>query len=147
PSPFEPVAAATVYPEKGICRLHAGLAALHQRATDRLIGEELCCLYVAMTRARYAPEMIVQPDDGRRESTPSAAAVLRGALAPDQPAEPESELWRSEPFQGWAAEVETRRRAAHEAPEPRTIELRLRPGAASPVPRWKRLSPSSLEGA
>lgn len=142
PDPFGPIEAVSVYAEERLRMLDPRLAELHGRCEDRLVAEELCCLYVAMTRAVHHLEMIVAPSE-KSDPPLSAAGVLRSALAPGVPAAPEAELWRSHPFEDWAAVAPP---GEPEPGEPETVEIRLRPGAASPIPRWRRVSPSSLEG-
>jgi ATP-dependent helicase/nuclease subunit A len=57
--------------------------------SDALIGESLCVLYVAMTRAVHALDMIIAPSAVNEKTWPKTfAGVLRGALAPGQPAQP-----------------------------------------------------------
>ena len=58
------------------------------------IGESLCVLYVAMTRAVHALDMIIAPSKPNERTWPKTfAGVLRGACAPGEPAEPETTLF------------------------------------------------------
>jgi ATP-dependent helicase/nuclease subunit A len=60
-----------------------------------LIGESLCVLYVAMTRAVHALDLIIAPSKANEKTWPKTfAGVVRGALAPGKPAEPETLLFQ-----------------------------------------------------
>lgn len=87
---------------------HEPLRAMYDSARAQEISGELCVLYVALTRARHALEMIVPPDGATGKSTASSAAmILRYALAPDAGASPGAELWRHEDSDPtWTDEVE-----------------------------------------
>jgi len=115
---------------------------LHQ---TQVVEEALCVLYVALTRAACALVMIVAPQSPKARSVGSTAAgLLRAALAPGVPAEPETVLYQhGDPH--WHARAPAAPPTEKEpAQEPREIRL------APPPPRSRRglqrRSPSSLEG-
>jgi ATP-dependent helicase/nuclease subunit A len=147
-SPFAPVTVATRYPSKSVCILHDGLAELHRHWQQRQIGEELCCLYVALTRAVHVLEMIIPPSSERESKLPlCAAGILRGALAPAA-AEPGTIAWEraSTGDRTWSAQVEAEHKRA--APAPATgesVEIALAAPARIPLGRLRRRTPSSLE--
>ncbi len=56
-----------------------------------LIEQSLCVLYVAMTRAIHALDMIIAPSkSGEKKWPKTCAGLIRGALAPGKPAEPQT---------------------------------------------------------
>jgi ATP-dependent exoDNAse (exonuclease V) beta subunit len=58
------------------------------------IGEALCVLYVAMTRAIHSLDMIIAPSKSNEKTWPKTyAGLLRSALAPGKAAEPEATLF------------------------------------------------------
>ena len=58
------------------------------------IGEALCVLYVAMTRAVHSLDMIIAPSKPNEKKWPKTyAGLLRSAMAPGQGAEPETTLY------------------------------------------------------
>lgn len=95
--PLAPPSVACFMPRKALREAHLALAAITARAVSREVEAELSALYVAMTRAALALEMIVPPDavkpaDPGEPPKPSAARALREALAPDATATPGSLL-------------------------------------------------------
>jgi ATP-dependent helicase/nuclease subunit A len=71
------------------------LQPMFARWSDATIAESLCVLYVAMTRAVHAVDMIVAPSKVNENKWPKTfAGVLRGAFAPGQPAQPETLLFQ-----------------------------------------------------
>lgn len=146
--PLAPVVEATLHPPR---HLHAASARLSALAAHRLAGivdDELCCLYVAMTRARHVLEMIV-PESDKAEAGASAAGVLRGALAPGSRAPAGEVLWSFEHAGGtpWPEAVRARLARAGPAPAPPVeTPLRLAPAGQPPVWKLARSAPSALEG-
>ena len=141
--PLGPVTAATRYPNTQLRQFHAGLNEIYERNLDKSVREELSCLYVAMTRAVHSLEMIVLPSD-KADVPLSAAGVLRAALGGDQLATAGAELWRSDRFDEWAGDVQ-RKVVSESAEGGQLLELKVKPGSGSFVPRRHRASPSSLE--
>jgi len=95
-TPDGPLARVALYANEAERASSPILQQLHNAATARLVREELSGLYVGLTRARHAVEMIVaelrETKDGPgvidASKQPSAARVLRGALL-DEPGENE----------------------------------------------------------
>lgn len=141
--PFGPVTVATRYPGEEVRALHDGLNAVYHRSLDRVVSEELSCLYVAMTRAVHCLEMIVRPSE-KPDLPMSAAGVLRAALAPSTPALPGEELWRFGLSQEWDVDAKKSEVSRPETPA-QEAALVLKAGSGSFVPRLHRVSPSSLE--
>ncbi len=138
-----PVVEATRYP-KGVLRAcDPGLQKLYESSLDREVLEELCCLYVAMTRAKRHLEMIVP---GGKPRGLCAAKVLLSTLAPGE--DWAAETVYAEQVEGdWRAEV-----AAASSEGTRVGEaidaapLAFAAKGEADVSRWPRRSPSSLEG-
>ncbi len=97
------------YPNEMMRMLHPELEALHLQAMQKQVNEEICCLYVALTRAKYCLEMVVPADTAGRKGDPLAcdawklkpAHVVRAALAPDSPAAPGELLWSKQTVAKW----------------------------------------------
>lgn len=68
------------YPREALRRLDPGLEAAHRAFLDEEVTGLLCLLYVALTRARHALHVFVDPSVNRK-LTP--AALVRHALAAD----------------------------------------------------------------
>ena len=67
-------------PRTGLSRADPQMGEFARRARSLKVAEELCLLYVAMTRARQGLYMIVEPPP-RKETAVYAATYLREALA------------------------------------------------------------------
>ncbi len=166
-----PVTRVALYPNKSERLADPALHAVHEMATARQVREELSVLYVAMTRARHALEMVVpwlgasgatredDEEDGYTEvdgsKAPTSARVLRAALS-DDPGD--NGDWISEdPSDGlelfheggddsaWAAHLEhaEREQAAPDARPSRRVRLRVNSGAGASR-RPALVSPSKL---
>lgn len=138
------VTLATFCPPAHVRRVDPRLEALHTTRLSRAIDEELCCLYVAMTRARLVLEMIISPAKGDTLS-PGAAKVLRGALVGESPVLPDQILWTNEDANApsWVGGVRT---PAPDVPPPPQVDLVCAP---MPAPTWKLpgRSPSAAKDA
>lgn len=149
-SPFAPITAVTQYPNSAVCALHDGLAELHRHWQERQISEELCCLYVALTRAVHVLEMIVPPPSPKESKLPlCAAGILRGALTGESSASPGECIWThpNSTVDDWAQQIAMERKREHTPnPEPEPVELALAAPTSIPTGRLRRRSPSSLEG-
>lgn len=141
PDPLSPVAAVTVCPRSELLDLSPELRDVHARTLDRGIGEELCGIYVAMTRAKRYLEMIVSPVKGER-SAPTASKVLCAALAPGQERAAGTTLFQSAVKVPWHEGIETRKKG-RPVEDSRVV---FATDAAIPSGRLRRRSPSSLEG-
>lgn len=125
------------------------LKGLRTESRGRAILEELCCLYVGMTRARHSLTMIVPPvkinaSGAPRELSLCAPDLVRAALLGSDAFASREVLWRAATEQGWEEKF-----AREEAKAERTV-VELRVGVAKgerpPAHRLARQSPSSLEG-
>ena len=128
------------------------LAAREQERTRRL-HDDLCTLYVAMTRARYALHILLPPvrktEKGlsrRGFEDPSGAAVLRHALLDVTDETVLTDADREVFAHGdadWHAHVPAAE--ASDAAPPRAPAIRLARGDAASRRSWVAVSPSSLE--
>ncbi|MEO1129144.1 MAG: UvrD-helicase domain-containing protein [Planctomycetota bacterium] len=128
--PFRPAQVASPLGDTLLRSLDPTLGAMYRETLGNRISEELCALYVAMTRAKRIMHMIIGPPrqgaDGRR----SAAGVLRATLAPDVEPTPGAMLWQTR--HGDAAST-ARQSAVEGSAGPPITELRLaRPTGSSP---------------
>ncbi|NUQ68247.1 MAG: UvrD-helicase domain-containing protein [Phycisphaerales bacterium] len=142
--PAARVTLATFCPPTHVRRTDADLDALHNQRLARAVDEELCGLYVAMTRARLVLEMIIAPAKSDTLS-PGGAKVLRGSLVGAAPVDPSQVLWTNQQSgdESWTKGV---RLAPPSDVSPQVVDLRL---ASRPAPTWKLpgRSPSAAKAA
>jgi len=151
--PLGEVTRVTRYPNATMRLLHPGLAAMHEEALKRTITEELCCLYVAATRAKRLLEMVVSADKAGRDDDALEEDqwrlrpdhIVRAALAPHAPAAPGETLWsRRTDGAEWCDGVE-QARVEEDAPAPEA-RLRVRAGERRSAARLASAAPSSEAG-
>jgi ATP-dependent exoDNAse (exonuclease V) beta subunit len=148
-APLGPVTRVTRYPNATMRALHPDLEAMHDRAMQRQVNEELCCLYVAATRAKRCLELVVPADKNGRAGEPLGDAdwrlrpdhLFRFALAPELPATPGAALWTKASEADWADDDDLRRDARPEAP-PRAVALRVRAPERRSATRLAGATPS-----
>jgi ATP-dependent helicase/nuclease subunit A len=126
--------------------------------TQQVVSESLCLLYVAMTRAVYALDMIVAPQHADKPTGAAAtgwpktfAGILLSALAAGDDAPPESEIFRTgDP--DWSAKAPASEAVSLEAlpsshpADLETLGVNLRASSAVRRRGLDRRSPSKLEG-
>lgn len=145
--PLMPVMRASRYPNEFMRAMHPKLEELHAHAFQKQINEELCCLYVAMTRARRRLEIVVSTDKPAQQGKPLGpkewrllpAHVVRAALAPERPAEPGATLWEFRAGSDWA-DAELRKTSPPEKDESITLSVCAR--AARSASRLAGATPS-----
>lgn len=128
----------------------SALAEVEARSEARSVREELCVLYVALTRARRFVDVIIEPTaEGKGGEFPkTAAGVLRAAWGCGDVKERCDEVIASH----GVIEAVDERRGAMEGAEsavavsPVAAMRRAAARATPPVWRLRRRSPSSLEG-
>jgi ATP-dependent exoDNAse (exonuclease V) beta subunit len=150
--PISPVRGVCLYVNEHVRRLMPQhIQQMFQAATDRAVGESLCVLYVAMTRASHALHMIVAPSKtNERKLRRTFAGLLRATLADTQRAPAEMNLYETGDPE-WFTRVGQRRAeppptpplAAAATHEP--LPIKLAP-AACRQRGLERVSPSGLEG-
>lgn len=142
--PLSEARRATFAPPEQLARFEPALAEVVRNASLRRHSENLCLLYVAMTRARRVLEMIVKPLKTETGSL-SSAAVLVGALAPGEDREEGAVLFEAASASAWTEGLPTADPGTSPAPEP-SLHLELPAPSRAPTWRLPRVSPSSLEG-
>jgi len=141
--PLRPPIHISRYPNETMRALSEQLELMHMQTAGQTMRGNLCVLYVAMTRARYALHMLIQPDARIGDKLPARLdGLLRGALAPEKSADPDAILYEhGDP--DWHDHVESEPAAARDQ-TPVTLEPKL---AKSDRRRMlSRRSPSQLEG-
>jgi ATP-dependent helicase/nuclease subunit A len=150
--PLGPITRATRYPSERLRAMHPELREMFAQQHRRGVNEELCCLYVAMTRARRRLEIIVPADKAGRNAEalePEAfrlcpAHIVRGALAADAPATPSkpetpaAALWEAGDARAWSNGLTARA----PAPEREIVRLRVVGRARRSAGRLATASPS-----
>ncbi len=146
-NPLAPPTTVTLCPTRSLVAMHPGLTRMYERWRGREVLEELCVLYVALTRAIHSVEMFVPAskksvfEDDAKSLT--FAKILRGALNQDA-ASAGAVLWtQGDP--AWAARVSRSGAAptprAKGAAKPPVIRLDL--GDAARSRHLQRRSPSA----
>lgn len=139
------------YPSQPLQSIHPQLQALHDHTLLAQINEELCCLYVAMTRAKSSLQMIVPSDSkGRQDQTPdelklTPAHIIRGALQPDAPSAPGTILYESSSDEHWATQINAQPDAPVHQPQ-ESIPLRIQSPKTLRAGQLKSLTPSKQHG-
>ncbi len=136
-APLGEVQRATVHPPEHLRKLDPRLEEVFQSSRTRHLEEALSLLYVAMTRARCALELIVQQDP--RTAELSHARILRAAV-PSNP-QPDSNTLYETGDDTWQPQA-----PASQAPEPNRIPLALRERPTPLASRLARQSPSTPAG-
>ncbi|MEN6557788.1 MAG: UvrD-helicase domain-containing protein, partial [Thermoguttaceae bacterium] len=145
PSPVDRIDRVCRYVSKELQPL---LPTTFQRMFDeqawRVIEESLCVLYVAMTRAVHALQMIVAPSRPNERTIPSTwAGLLRAALTDGGPTGSDALLYEHGDAQWFARE---RLETAIAVQEPPSKSVRLATSQNQAGRRLDRRSPSELEG-
>ncbi|MFW6058868.1 MAG: UvrD-helicase domain-containing protein [Phycisphaeraceae bacterium] len=151
-TPTGPVHAVYRNPEKQIRAMVPEVQEAFEQHRDRQRFEDLCTLYVAMTRAKQALHMYVKPRRLNKNGkfgklSKSLASVVREALrdpnVAEDPAGGEVLYERGAP--DWAGPMDATAREVEHEPEVLALHL-ARPGAEARR-SWLTVSPSSLEAA
>lgn len=149
PDSLGPWEAVSLYLPETLGAYSERLRDLRAESRARMIGEELCCLYVGMTRARHSLTMIVPPirvnaSGSLGKLSLRAPDLVRAGLLVEDARASREVLWRTATEQAW----EEKFRETEAKAERAVVELRV--GAAKgerpPAHRLARRSPSSLEG-
>ena len=144
PDVLGPAACLTTPPKADVVALHPQLQTMDAAWRARQSVEELCTLYVAVTRAEVGLEMICHPRAANARGEPTlpstAAGLLRAALAPTAATTPDTVLWHrgQEP----AAEAGV---GGDDVPAADPLRVDVEPAGAASV-RRAAVAPSGLEG-
>ena len=117
PSPYELITAASTAPSAHVCEASEELRSLRSSYRSRGMVDNLCLLYVAMTRARHRLDVISQHCPADKYPGKGLAGIVRAALVEDgvEPDEDTGVLWAhpanvsswlSDSGSGGSAEVE-----------------------------------------
>ena len=142
---LEPATCITTSPSKAVRQFEPRLVEMEMAWKTRQAVEELCALYVAMTRAKQGLELIIhprrEPKSGVATLPKSAAGVICGALLGIAPTESKKEIWSHE-----SSAIPSPPPLKDEAPAtPQPLQVRIaRPDGMSRI--RPEVSPSSLEG-
>ena len=160
PSPTDPVAAVYRAAAQEVRALSDELAAAYQQRVTRQLHDDLSKLYVAMTRARHALYMIIEPlkpkKDGTAaavgQTTPSFAAILRHALGEAEEHFNGQQTLYTHGNADWIAQSDDTliHPPIRKPTKLKRVEIKLvqSQGEDRPTARsWHRVSPSSLESA
>jgi len=150
PAPASPATRVLRYVAKELWPLlPASFREMFEEQERRMVEESLCVLYVALTRAVHALEIVVAPSTEKEKNLPSTfAGVLRAALTSGGRLDAERVVYESGDPQ-WHRRTPAKRPAVIAA-EPRRKGEPTFVRLAAPAPRLSRgldrRSPSQLEG-
>lgn len=144
PSPFDPPSLLSQSAPKELAEIDPEIKQLRDSRFEALVGEELCCLYVGMTRARHHLEIIVPPDNTKEPHSPSAARVYCEGLAQGKPRDPLTTLYKHSRGD-WKTWMRENTRSPLPSPAPIALNL-AKTTTVNPL-HLPRTSPSSLEGS
>lgn len=89
--------AVTRYPDATLRLVHSGLRSIYETSLAISLNEELCCLYVAMTRARSTLDLLIAPvrppKKGAVKPGRNARDIVRTALAPEEDCQEPGIVW------------------------------------------------------
>lgn len=151
-----PVSIVTKYPNKLLRELHPALDRMYSHAMQRQVNEELCCLYVAMTRAKHCLQLIIPATKDGRSGNPESkfslkpAHVVHASLAPSSPCEPGETIYQKRSPEPWYESINANTEIEqHPDPESTqsqsTIELSVQPATKLKTGLMGSLSPSALK--
>lgn len=150
PMPTEPIQAVYRSTNKFVRNQSPQLADAYEQERYRRLRDDLCTLYVAMTRARHSLHMFIKPmkhsSTGQPLSNMTYAMILRNALATNDPSlKRKHQLYVAGPPVGTGdtCHITPARLVESRIKKPVVIDLaKPRHGSGR---SWPRLSPSSLE--
>lgn len=126
--------------------LPACIQATFDAHARQVVEESLCVLYVALTRAVHALEMIIAPSpENEKTLRCTAAGLLRAALAAPGRAEPETTLYECGDAR-WYEKVARPPACTQAIPPSRPLEVKLASASGRQVRGLEAVSPSQLEG-
>lgn len=135
---LDPFDAVSNYPNKDLRAIDVDLDALYRETRARALRERICVLYVAMTRARHALEVIL--DAEQSGTSPTYAQILRGAF---RLADDVHGLAYAKGDDAWMSAFGFPTHSSERATSP--IQVRWKSLAAIPTSRLQQISPSSLQ--
>ncbi len=139
-SPFNPVSDVSIAPPEAVGEWHSRLRDMRRNTLAGKVSEELCVLYVAMTRAIHSLEMII-PERGSDPKSVATPDLLCAAFRTSRVKSGDALLFDSGEAQ-WTPAAAKHKPARESIERPIVLKKTTRP----PTSRWLRRSPSSLEG-
>ena len=142
-----PPSAVLPFANQDIRKLSSQLQEAYQQERTRRRYEDLCVLYVALTRARYAVHMIIRPKPPRKAQR-LYADILRCALAPDEELlEAGDQLLYESGTLSWFERDEEPEPTSAPTRESQHLRIQLSSASVStPRRAWPSTSPSDREG-
>jgi ATP-dependent exoDNAse (exonuclease V) beta subunit len=135
---LEPIQAVSRFPSQDVRSICPELEEMHAQTRARDLRDRLCVLYVALTRARHAVEIVVDPKS--TASPPHYAQVVRNALAIASDAAP-GQVAHEVGDDSWMSHfLEVDRPPAN----PASITIRLQTHREIPTSRLPLVAPSLL---
>lgn len=155
-TPTGPVRAVYRNPRQELRKAIPEVDRAYEQYRQRKRFEDLCTLYVAMTRARQALHIYVKPRKVNKQGQPGAlprslASVVRTALR-DEPAKEENpaggEILYARGGEHWMGAPKDAASSADAAKQaPPVLRLQLAKAGEQPRRSWLSISPSSMEAA
>ncbi|MBO6513678.1 MAG: UvrD-helicase domain-containing protein, partial [Phycisphaerales bacterium] len=148
--PLDHIQRVTITPNEVLRSIHPELQSIHEQALLKQINEELCCLYVAMTRAKRSLQMIIAEDkNGRDGIAPSnlklcPAHIVHAAFAKDLPCKQGSTLYEADSAHPWHEGLATEPQLGNSKQSPEPMVLRVQPAKRVSAGRLNSAAPSSL---
>lgn len=135
---LDPIQAVSRFPSQDVRSICPELEHMHAQTRARDLRDRLCVLYVALTRARHALEIVM--DAKSTANAPNYAQVIRSALAVPSDAPPGQVAFEAG-CEAWMSRfVEVARTPANPAP----ISIHLQSRRDIPTSRLPVIAPSSL---
>lgn len=148
-TPLGAITRVSRYPREVLRLINPELGDLYHNALLKQINEELCCLYVATTRAKRSLQMVIPSgNDGRKGNPVKTLAaksqhVVQESLAPGAVCEPGAVLYEHQSKEHWASGLNE----GDTQPTPvqtRPIALRVQAPAHIRASALKPAAPSAL---
>lgn len=148
--PLDPISHVSISPTEIMRSIHPGLQSIHEHAMLQQVNEELCCLYVAMTRAKRSLQMIVAEDkNGRENIAPSnlslcPAHIVHTAMAKDIPCVQGTVLYEDSTDDPWYLGIESQSAAEESHPKLTSVSLKTRSSKQVSSGQLMTAAPSSI---
>ncbi|MGJ8635447.1 MAG: UvrD-helicase domain-containing protein [Phycisphaerales bacterium] len=148
--PLDPISKVSIAPNEILRSIHPELKSIHEHALLQQVNEELCCLYVAMTRAKRSLQMILAEDkNGRENIAPSnlslcPAHIVHAAMAKDIPCVQGTVLYEDTTDDPWYSGLVSKTESEQTQPNHRSISLKTRSAKQVSSGQLKSVAPSSI---
>lgn len=149
-APLDPISRVSISPNEVLRSIHPELKSIHEHALLQQVNEELCCLYVAMTRAKRSLQMIVAEDkNGRENIAPSnlslcPAHIVHTAMANETPCVQGTVLYEDSTVDPWYLGIELQSASEKAQPKPPSVSLTIRSSKQVSSGQLMTAAPSSI---